>query len=522
MLSVLVFMPLVGAALLLILRPSDANSRWVALGVTLLTFAISLILFGRFQTNTAGFQMVEDASWWEDIGLRYTLGVDGVSIFMVMLTTLFMPVAVLMSWSVKDRTRLYMVNALIIETAILGTFLSLNLLMFFLFFELLLFPMYLTIGIWGSDRRIYAAVKFVLFTLFGSAFLLVGILLLYAQSAKLTGTGTFDLLELRQLRLNTDIARGLFLLFFVGFAVKVPLFPLHTWLPDAHTEAPTKGSIVLAALLLKTGTYGMIRFNLGLFPEASKYFAIAISVLAVIGIIYGGIVAMMQTDLKRLIAYSSVSHLGLMVLGIFAFTDLALAGSVLQMVNHGLSTGLLFIVVGMLYERTHTREIGELGGLAKVTPWMAGFFIVAALSSLGLPGLNNFVGEFLVIVGTFAASHWFGILASVGLVLSAIYLLWSYQRTWTGPVPDRWKGLKDVNVREVALAAPIIAVIVLIGLYPKPFLDRIDASTKEIVRQVEVVAADGQVPGEPIPIEGGAIAAPAASPAPASSEAAAP
>ena len=496
LLTILIFLPFLGAAVLAFPRVSDSAARWIALAFSLVTFALSVVMFARFQTNTPGFQMVEDVPWMEGLGLRYTVGVDGVSIFMVMLTTLFMPVAILTSWSVQKRTRLYMLNALVIETAILGTFLSLNLLMFFFFFELLLFPMYLTIGIWGSARRVYASVKFVLFTLFGSAFLLVGILVLYFQSAQITGQGTFDLLELQQLALPTDIARWLFLAFFVGFAVKVPLWPLHTWLPDAHTEAPTKGSIVLAALLLKTGTYGLVRFNLGLFPEASKHFAVAVSILAVIGIIYGGIVAMMQTDLKRLVAYSSVSHLGLMVLGIFAFTDLALTGSVLQMVNHGLSTGLLFIVVGFVYERTHTRQIGDLGGLAKQVPWMAGFFLVAALSSLGLPGLNNFVGEFLVIVGTFASNHLFGVLASVGLVLSAIYLLWAYQRTWTGETPDRWKHLKDVNVREVLLAAPIIAAMVLIGLFPKPFLDRIDASTKGIVQKVQVVSAgqEAEVP----------------------------
>ncbi len=495
-LTLTVFLPLLGIPFLLIPKLPDRAARLIALAVTVATFLVSVGMFVKFQKGVPGFQLVEDVPWFEGVGLRYTLGVDGVSLFMVMLTTLVMPVAILTSWSVTEKVRMYVMMALFIEAAILGTFLSLNLLMFFLFFELLLLPMALTIGIWGSKRRVYAAIKFFLFTLVGSAFLLVGILVLFAQSADALGQGTFDFRRLQELPLTVEAGRWLFMAFFIGFAVKVPLFPLHTWLPDAHTEAPTKGSVVLAALLLKTGTYGLVRFNLGLFPEASKHFAVFVSILAAIGIVYGGIVAIMQTDLKRLVAYSSISHLGLIVIGTFAFTEQALTGSVLQMVNHGISTGLLFIGVGMLYERTHTREISELGGIAKVTPWLAGVYLVAALSSLGLPGLNNFIGEFLVIVGTFISSHVFGVLAAVGVVLSAIYLLWSYQRAFQGDPPERWKHLKDIGRREAVLVAPLIAVMFLIGLFPKPFLDRIEPTTNGIVQQVEAAGTAHAPVGE--------------------------
>jgi NADH-quinone oxidoreductase subunit M len=414
------------------------------------------------------------------------VGVDGVSLFMVLLTAFLTPIAILASWKVERYVRAFMAAMLLLETAVLGTFLALDLLLFFLFFEAMLFPMYLIIGAWGYERRIYAAVKFFIYTMFGSAFLLVAILFLYSRSGSLPSGPTFDLRELLQLGLPTVTARWLFAAFFIAFAVKVPLFPLHTWLPDAHTEAPTAGSVILAAILLKIGAYGLIRFNLSLFPDASRYFANAVEVLALIGIVYGAVVALMQTDLKRLIAYSSVSHLGFVVLGVFAFTKQGLDGGVLQMVNHGLSTGALFLLVGMLYERIHTRELARMGGFANITPWLAGVFLFVALSSIGLPGLNNFVGEFLVILGTFGSNVVFGSIAVVGVVLGAIYLLWAYQRMAYGDPREEHRGHRDLTVREYALLAPVLAMILVLGVFPRLVLDRVSPTTTKVVQQVQV------------------------------------
>jgi NADH-quinone oxidoreductase subunit M len=478
-LTVTTFLPLAGVVLLLVWpRIGDDVARGVALVVSIATFLVSLGMLGRFDGSVGGFQMVERAVWVQSLHLQYLLGVDGVSLFMVLLTTFLMPIALLASWRVERNVRGFMIAMLLLETAVVGTFLSLDLLLFFLFFEAMLFPMYLIIGAWGYDRRIYAAVKFFLFTMFGSAFLLVAILFLYAKG------GTFDVRQLTGLALSTTASRWLFLAFFVAFAVKVPIFPLHTWLPDAHTEAPTAGSVILAAVLLKIGAYGLIRFNLALFPDASRYFAHMVEVLALIGIVYGAVVAMMQTDLKRLIAYSSVSHLGFVVLGIFAFTTYGVTGGVLQMVNHGLSTGALFLLVGMLYERTHTRNLAEMGGLANVMPKLTGLFLFAALSSLGLPGLNNFVGEFLVLLGTFASNVVYGSIAATGVVLAAIYLLWAYQRMAQGPVNEAHASHPDLGVREYVLLAPVLVAILVLGVYPKLILDRIEPTTAKVVGQV--------------------------------------
>jgi NADH-quinone oxidoreductase subunit M len=483
-LTVTTFLPVVGVVLLLVWpRVADDVARGVALVVSIATFLVSLGMLGRFDGSLAGFQMVERADWVRSLHLQYLLGVDGVSLFMVLLTTFLMPVALLASWRVERNVRGFMIAMLLLETAVVGTFLSLDLLLFFLFFEAMLFPMYLIIGAWGYERRIYAAVKFFLFTMFGSAFLLVAILFLYAKG------GTFDVRQLTGLALSTTASRWLFLAFFVAFAVKVPIFPLHTWLPDAHTEAPTAGSVILAAVLLKIGAYGLIRFNLALFPEASRYFANMVEVLALIGIVYGAVVAMMQTDLKRLIAYSSVSHLGFVVLGIFAFTTYGITGGVLQMVNHGLSTGALFLLVGMLYERIHTRNLGEMGGLANVMPKLTGLFLFAALSSLGLPGLNNFVGEFLVLLGTFASNVVYGAIAATGVVLAAIYLLWAYQRMAQGPAAQAHASHPDLGVRELTLLAPVLAAVLVLGVYPKLILDRIEPTTARVAGQVTSTAA---------------------------------
>ncbi len=500
-LTITTFLPLVGIPFILIGKTSDRNARLIAMLTTLATFAISIGILVKFRSSTAGFQMVEQTTWVKSLNFQYILGVDGISLFMVLLTTFTMPLAILASWKVEKNVRYYMASMLFLETAMLGSFVAIDLLLFFLFFEGMLFPMYLIIGAWGGERRIYAAVKFFLYTMAGSAFLFVAILFLYFRSGSVLGHPTFDLRVLLSLPLPATTARWLFLAFFVAFAVKVPLFPLHTWLPDAHTEAPTAGSVILAAILLKIGAYGLLRFNLPLFPEASHYFSHFVQVLALIGIVYGAIVALIQTDVKRLVAYSSVSHLGFVVLGIFAFTSAGVSGGVMQMINHGLSTGGLFLLVGMLYERTHTRQLDEMGGLSSVTPVLAGMFLVVALSSLGLPGLNNFVGEFLIIVGTYSANHVFGIIAATGVVLSAIYLLWSYQRMMHGPINEKHAHHPDLDRREIAILAPVIAAMLVIGIYPNLILNRINPTTTRVVRQVNAVqtrtssvTAQGRVP----------------------------
>jgi NADH-quinone oxidoreductase subunit M len=458
-------------------------------------------LLARFEQGQPGFQLVEQASWVPSIGLQYLVGVDGISLWLLLLTTFLFPVSVLASWTITTNVRAYMISMLVLETAVVGAFLALDLIVFFVFFEALLVPMYLLIGGWGGQRRVYAALKFFLYTMAGSGFLLIAILFLYSR----TGATTFSLLELTApaTTLPVETARWLFLGFFVAFAVKVPIVPLHTWLPDAHTEAPTAGSVLLAGVLLKIGAYGLIRFDMALFPEASKHFATPISILAVIGIIYGAVCALGQRDIKRLVAYSSVSHLGFVVLGIFALTQQAVTGGVLQMVSHGLATGALFLLVGMVYDRTHTRRLDEMGGLASQMPWLLGFFLFAVLASAGLPGLSSFVGEFLVIVGTFAVNHWFGALASTAVVLGAIYLLWSYQRMAYGPIRDEHRSLRDVSAREVLLIAPVLALLLVFGVYPKLLTDQIDPSTKQVVEQVAPDHATTVVPGGAVAVGGG-------------------
>jgi NADH-quinone oxidoreductase subunit M len=506
-LSVVTFLPLAGAVVLLALPARSRTAlRWWALAVTLATFGVAVGMLLSFHAGRAGYQMVEQASWVGILGFRYVLGVDGISVFMVVLTAFLMPLAVLASWHVERSPKTYFFAFLFLETATIGTFVALDLLLFFVFFEGLLFPMYLIVGGWGGRRRAYAAMKFFIYTMAGSAFLLLGILFLAFRADVVLGHQTLDVRQLAALPLPAATARWLFLAFLVAFAVKVPLVPVHTWLPDAYVEAPTAGTLVLSALLAKVGAYGLIRFNLSLFPEASFHFRDLVLVLAVLAILYGAVVAAVQSDAKRLIAYSSVSHLGFVVLGTFALSTQALSGSVLYMVNHALSTGALFLLVGMLAERVGTRDVRRMGGLANRMPVLMGLFLFCALASIGLPGLNNFVSEFLVILGTFITSKPYAVAAAAALVLSAIYLLWAYQRMAHGTpaiagasegngaspeVHDRvptgnghGPGLWDVTGREYLIILPLVAAILFLGVYPKPVLARINPSARSTCAQV--------------------------------------
>ena len=478
-LDVTIFLPLAGAILVaLVPRGREDLVRIAALAVTLVTFAVSIGVLVHFDTTTPGFQLGSSLQWIPDWGIGYLTGIDGISLWLILLTTFLMPLSVLASWSITRSVKPFFVFLLALETGMLGVFSALDLFLFYLFWEITLVPMYFIIGIWGYERRIYAAMKFFLFTLVGSLLMLVGIIYLYFNSP---GDNTFNFLQLLGTPLSLDVQRLLFLAFFASFAVKVPLVPFHTWLPDAHTEAPTAGSVMLAAVLLKMGAYGLIRFAIPLFPDAARELVPVIMALAIIGIVYGALVAMMQRDLKRLIAYSSVAHLGFVVLGMFVGSIQAMSGGILQMVNHGLSTGALFMLVGALYDRRHTRAIADFGGLAGVVPVMAGIFLFVALSSIGLPGLNGFVGEFLILLGTFFTYRWWVIPAAFGIVLAAIYLLWAYQRVFHGEIKlEENRTVVDLNVRELAMLAPVLALIALIGVYPRPFLDSIEPSAARV------------------------------------------
>ena len=420
-------------------------------------------------------------------GISYHLGIDGISLFLVMLTGLLGPIVILASWNdINRRVKEFLISLLVLQTGMIGVFVSLDLFLFYVFWEIMLIPMYLLIGIWGNPaRRLYAAIKFVLYTVVGSLLMLVAILALYFMAGNASGTFTFDLLKLYDFNVPLQAQFWMFLAFFLAFAIKVPMFPFHTWLPDAHTEAPTVGSVVLAAVLLKMGTYGFVRFAIPLFPNAAFDAWWWISVLALIGIVYGAWVAMVQVDVKRLVAFSSVSHLGFVMLGMFAFTVTGVEGSILQMINHGLSTGALFLIVGMIYERRHTRLISEFGGISKVMPMFAVFFMIFTLSSIGLPGLNGFVGEFLILLGTFQAHHWFAVIAATGVIFAAVYMLWMYQRVMFGEVTNpKNLGLKDLSVREVVVLLPILVFVVWIGVYPNTFLEPMEPSVKAFLKQV--------------------------------------
>jgi len=508
LLTVITFLPLLGVPALLLLRSEDhVWIRRIALAVSLAEFVISLWLLPGFIAANPTYQFEEFYDWIGRANIHYHLGVDGISLFLVLLTTFLTPLAILASWqSIRENVKGFFIALLIIETAMIGVFVSLDLFLFFVFWELTLIPMYFLIGIWGHERRIYAAVKFILYTMFGSILMLVAILWLYNISP---GTHnlppTFDLPEI-QARLQSAFVTLppttellLFGAFFLAFAIKVPVFPLHTWLPDAHTEAPTAGSVILAGVMLKLGTYGMLRFCLPLFPDAAHKMAPYIAVLAIIGIVYGALVATVQHDLKRLVAYTSVSHLGFVVLGLFAFSTISIQGAIYQMLNHGVSTGALFLGVGMLYDRRRTHEIREFGGLATPMPVLMSFFLFICLSSLALPLLNGFIGEFLILIGVYEHHHAWGAWAASGAVLSAIYLLWAYQRVALGEVTvEKNRTLPDASQRERVILGTLAAVILFMGVASPLFTRRMAASTDNVLKQMERVR-DASHPAPALP-----------------------
>ncbi|MGD9628648.1 MAG: NuoM family protein [Pyrinomonadaceae bacterium] len=509
LLSILILLPLFGTVGIILHQmfwDREEHLKWLTFGITLVNFVISLLLIGGTSASGSGFSFEKNIPWIEAINTNYHVGIDGLSLWLVILTTFIMPIAVISTWhAVEKRPTAFYAFLLLLESAMIGVFVSLDLLVFYLFFEASLVPMFFLIGIWGGANRIYAAVKFFIFTALGSLLMLAAIIGLYYVHAEATGVGTFDLttlmrtMELGQLSFTGGLATTgtlLFLAFALAFSIKVPLFPFHTWLPDAHTEAPTSGSVILAAILLKMGTYGLMRFNFTLFPEASREFAPLFIILAIIGIIYGALVAMVQPDVKRLVAYSSVAHMGFVVLGMFSFTEWGMQGALYQMLNHGVSTGALFLLVGFIYERRHTRAISEFGGLANVMPIYATIFVITAMSSVGLPFMNGFVGEFLIMLGMWkstilqvtASANWNYIatmFAGTGVIFAAVYLLWMIQRVFFGKVTnEKNRKLTDLSWREIGLITPLLFLMVLMGVYPRPFLDSAKNSVNAIQRRV--------------------------------------
>jgi NADH-quinone oxidoreductase subunit M len=495
LLTYLLFIPVAGAIILLFFNKEKENAiRWFGLIVSTIAFLISLVIYFNFDLTKSGFQFIHQFRWIEKLNISYKVGIDGLALLLLLLTTFLTPLTLLSSWSgIKKRVKEFTFFMLMLEAGMLGVFISIDLFLFYIFWEAMLIPMYFIIGIWGGDERIYASVKFFLYTMFGSLLMLVAIIWLAVYASAPLGHFTTDLTELYSVgpTIKENIQNWMFVAFAFSFAIKVPLFPLHTWLPDAHVQAPTAGSVILAGVLLKMGTYGLLRFCLPLFPQAAVNFAPYISILAIIGIIYGALVAMVQKDMKKLVAYSSVAHLGFVVLGIFAMTQEAVQGAVIQMVNHGLSTGALFLLVGVIYERTHTREISEYGGIAKIVPIYAFALLFASLSSIGLPGLNGFVGEFLILLGAFKSpvlgSWWFAIFAASGVIFAAVYLLWMYQRVAFGEVKNpKMNSLTDMNKREILVFIPIFIFIVWIGIYPSTFLKVSEKSSAKVIEQVHV------------------------------------
>jgi NADH-quinone oxidoreductase subunit M len=490
-LSVIIFLPLAGAIAVLLVSPEKKELiRQIGFGILAFDFVLAVPMFISFSGKFSMMQFVESASWIPQFGISYSVGVDGISILLFMLTVFLGPIVILSAWNaIQERVKEFIAFLLLLQTGMLGVFAALDFFLFYMFWELVLIPMYFIIGVWGGEQRIYATIKFFIYTMFGSVLMLVAILYLAYTNYHATGEFTMNIEAIMRNQLPVSVQMWLFAAFALAFAIKVPLFPFHTWLPDAHVEAPTAGSVILAGILLKMGTYGFIRFCLPLFPKATFIFMPYIAVLAVIGIIYGALVSLVQPDMKKLVAYSSVSHLGFVMLGLFALTMQSIQGGVLQMINHGLSTGALFLLVGMIYERTHTRMIADYGGLAKKMPIYATFLMIVVLSSLGLPGTNGFIGEFLILLGSFQSPYisWvFTVFAALGVILAAVYLLRWYQRFMFGNLKnEKLVSVGDINLREIAVLVPIVVFILWIGLYPKTFLDKTEASVKMLIRHIE-------------------------------------
>ena len=489
LLSWIIWLPIAVAAILAFFPKSAVGAiKSTGLIASIATFLLSLTILQRFQEGVASMQLVESHTWIPQWGVRYALGIDGISLWLVLLTTLLTPVVFLSSWNaIHKHPKEYVISFLIMEAAMIGVFVATDLLVFYVFFELTLLPMYLVIGVWGGANRIYAAIKFFLFTIAGSLLMLLGIIYLAFLQYHDLGRPDFAIVNLYGLSIPMHTQAILFGAFALAFAIKVPLFPLHTWLPDAHVEAPTGGSIILAGVMLKMGTYGFLRFCLPLFPDATAKYANLMIVLAVIGVVYGALVAWVQPDMKKLVAYSSVSHLGFCVLGIFALNQTAIEGSILQMINHGLSTGALFLLVGVIYERRHTRMLADYGGIAKTMPIYATFFVIAVLSSLGLPGLNGFVGEFLILAGSFKTHPTAAIIATSGVILGAVYLLWLVQRVFFGPITsEENRSIPEIAWNEVAAMVPLVVLMVWIGVHPNTFLRKMTPSVQKLLTIVEM------------------------------------
>ncbi|MFZ5979784.1 MAG: NADH-quinone oxidoreductase subunit M [Candidatus Zixiibacteriota bacterium] len=504
-LTLVTFFPMLGVILMLFV-PSDRHDtlKGVSLIIAFITMLISFGIYYMFDTMGNGMQFEINKSWIMSLGINYHMGIDGISLLLIVLTTILTVLCILSSWnSITVNIKGYYISMLILATGMIGVFCALDLFLFYVFWEVMLIPMYFIIGIWGGPRKIYAAIKFVLFTMFGSLLMLVALLFLYFEYARYSGEYTFDLLKIMDMPIASEPQLWMFGAFALAFAIKVPLFPFHTWLPDAHVQAPTAGSVILAGVLLKMGTYGFIRICLPLFPEATLAYMPYIMVLAVIAIIYGALVSMVQKDIKSLVAFSSVSHMGFVMLGMFALNMQGLEGSVMQMLNHGVSTGALFLIVGMIYERRHTRLIEDFGGIAKVMPTFSAFFMIVMLSSIGLPFTNGFVGEFLILLGTFKVNPTLAVFATSGVILAACYMLWMYQRVIFNKVtrPEN-QNLKDLTLRERVILIPLVIFIFWIGIYPKPFFDRIEPAVKQVLLRFDKVrlvnSPDKQMPPEGI------------------------